>query len=60
MLTPPAPDLFVNVHKGLRKALFDLVLALGRAEASLFRPGEPGTDARSPDRQGTRRTPRPP
>jgi hypothetical protein len=34
MLTPPAPDLFVNVHKGLRKALFDLVLALGRAEAS--------------------------
>lgn len=27
----PAPDLFTNVHKGIRKALFDLVLALGRA-----------------------------
>lgn len=34
MTTPPAPDLFTNVHKGLRKALFELVLALGRAEAS--------------------------
>lgn len=32
--THPVPDLFVNVHKGLRKALFDLVLALGRAEPS--------------------------
>jgi hypothetical protein len=26
------PDIFTNVHKGLRKALFDLVLALGRAD----------------------------
>lgn len=31
-MTQPAPDIFRNVHKGIRKALFDACLALGRAE----------------------------
>lgn len=29
--TLPAPDLFTSVHKGIRRALFELTLALGRA-----------------------------
>jgi hypothetical protein len=31
-MTQPSPDIFRNVHKGIRKALFDACLALGRAE----------------------------
>jgi hypothetical protein len=31
MMTTKAPDIFSNVHKGIRKALFDACIALGRA-----------------------------
>lgn len=30
-MTTTAPDIFTNVHKGIRKALFDACIALGRA-----------------------------
>lgn len=30
-MTTKAPDIFSNVHKGIRKALFDACIALGRA-----------------------------
>lgn len=36
-MTTAAPDIFSNVHKGIRKALFDACLALGRAGADLER-----------------------
>jgi len=40
MQIPPGPDLFTNVHKGIRRALFAACAALGRAQGDADRERE--------------------